>query len=393
MDPVATNTIPIMAVCLSRLDDPNSRLRLLVNLDYFERSPQFRAGVLLHEINHVLLGHLTEPKFRRVAYPRVLELAMELSADEGIPEPLPVNGLELSEFKKFGVRPGQSTLERYRLLVNALEEGRFKIQDWWFSRMRDTHRPQQEGGARGPGLGDILDAHSDGASERNWGRRERGLGGRSSELELRRMKEAIATHLSGERGGADDPSLAGTPRRMAKELERVVLRTGEGNQLNWPRVLREAFPRRRSVLPDYSRPNRRFLTRVGEIPGRRRRPPKPTLLVGVDTSGSMDGAALDRIASEIQSLARSARLTIAECDSVVHRIYPVGPRPRTFVGGGDTDFSPVFEEAQAAHFEGLVYFTDGKGSLPAPLALPTLWVLTHSDPFQASWGSVVRIPG
>jgi hypothetical protein len=53
MDPVATNTVPVMAVCLRRLDDPQSRLQLLVNTEYFSRNPQYRAGVLMHEIQHV----------------------------------------------------------------------------------------------------------------------------------------------------------------------------------------------------------------------------------------------------------------------------------------------------------------------------------------------------
>jgi predicted metal-dependent peptidase len=69
---------------------------------------------------------------------------------------------------------------------------------------------------------------------------------------------------------------------------------------------------------------------------------------------------------------------------------PLGP----FVGGGDTDFEPVFDEAKAARqFEGLVYFTDGKGSLPAlPPSIPTLWALTHGDPFEPGWGCIVRLP-
>ena len=148
------------------------------------------------------------------------------------------------------------------------------------------------------------------------------------------------------------------------------------------------------VHPDYLRPNRRFPDRVGEIPGRRRRPPKPRLLVGIDTSGSMTSEALDRVAKEIQRLARLARLTLVECDAAVHRIYPMAGRLGPFVGGGDTDFVPVFDEARAGRdFEGLVYFTDGKGNLPAVApSVPTLWALTHGDPFNPGWGLVIRLP-
>src|SRR5436309_1647056 len=79
MDPVATNTVPVMAVCLRRWNDPHSRLQLLFNTEYFALHPDYRAGVLLHEIQHVLLGHLTAPKFHAVSHPRLMELAMEIS--------------------------------------------------------------------------------------------------------------------------------------------------------------------------------------------------------------------------------------------------------------------------------------------------------------------------
>ena len=69
MIPVATNSVEAMAVCLRRWDDRGSTVQLLVNLDFFEKNPQYRAGVLLHEIQHVLLGHLTEIKFHAVYDP------------------------------------------------------------------------------------------------------------------------------------------------------------------------------------------------------------------------------------------------------------------------------------------------------------------------------------
>jgi len=395
MEPIATNTVKVMAVCLRRWDDPDSGFQLLVNRNFFERQPQYFAGVLLHEIQHVLLGHLTMAKFHHVQRPEVMELAMEISANEFVREPLPEHSVDIQRFFQHGIQPGQSTMERYALLATACRNGGMKVQDSWFSQMQDTHRPCQAGAGGGAGVGDLLDARSDGATVRNWSRsRLFGLGTPTSEAKRRRMKEAIAAHLAGEHGGADDPFLDDTVLRRGKELSRVLLDSGPRGELNWPRVLREAFPQRRQVQPDYLRPNRRFPRRVGEIPGRRRRPPRPKLLVGIDTSGSMSSAALGRVSREVQRLARYATLTLAECDAAIHRIYPMAGPLGPFVGGGDTNFVPVFDEARAARrFEGLVYFTDGKGNLPktAP-AVPTLWALTHSDPFHPTWGKVVVLP-
>lgn len=392
MDPIATTTVPIAAVALRRWDDPGSRIQLLINPEYAADHPDERAGILLHEIQHVLLGHLTDPKFHAVANPKVMEIAMEISADEPLAGLLPPNGFEIEAFAQYGIRRNQSTLERYVLLNRACQNGTLRLQNYWFSRMRDTHRPGRCG-SRCAGVGDSLDARSDGASERNWNRHWGLLGPPTSNSALDRWRMMIAKHLRGERGGDDDLRDPTQPR-FAKELQRVVFDVGTQARLDWATVLRRAFPQRRRVRPNYLRPNRRFPHRVGEIPGRTRRPPRPELLVGIDTSGSMSGDILDRVAREVRRLAAHARLTIVECDAAVHRIYPFGARLGPFVGGGDTDFAPVFGEARdIQRYEGLVYFTDGKGAMPAaPPSLPLLWALTHEDPFLADWGTIVRLP-
>jgi hypothetical protein len=396
MEPMESNTVKVMAVCRRRWDDPDAGFQLLVNRKYFERYPQYCAGVLIHEIQHILLGHLTMPKFHCVTRPQAMEIAMEISANEFVREPLPPNGVELRMFSQFGIKPGQSTMERYALLHLACQSGRLKIDSSMLSQMQDEHRPCQDGAAGGAGVGDMLDARSDGATERNWERSTLfSLGAPSSEATLRKMKEAIALHLGGEHGGADDPLQDETVLRRGKELTRNLIHSSPRGDLNWAEVLRQAFPQRRQIKPDYLRPNRRFPKRVGEIPGRRRRPPKPKLLVGIDTSGSMNSEALGRVAREVQRLARHAILTLAECDAAIHRIYSPGGALGPFVGGGDTNFVPVFDEARVGRrFEGIVYFTDGKGIQPKTSpSMPALWVLTNTDPFYPRCGKVVILPG
>lgn len=392
MEPVGTTAIRVAAVALRRPDLAGSRLLLLWNVAYFEAHPEHRSGVLLHEIQHVVCGHLDDPTFHRVAYPRLMEVAMELSANEPIVDPLPEHGFQLAAFARYGITPGQSTRERYVLLRTAYESGELHPSQIWSPRSVDSHRPRALG-ATGTGIGDVLDARSDGADENNWTGSSLGLGRPSSKAQLDRMKRAIAEHLRGDRGGLDDDA-GGSQRRLAKELDRFVRHDGTSSELDWRRILREAFPRKRSVRADYMRPNRRFPARVGEIPGRRRRPPRPRLVVAIDTSGSMHGTALAKVVREVWRLAPLASITVVECDAAVHRVYRLGARPTVVVGGGDTDLGPVFDELGAlGDVEGLVYFTDGKGSLPAmPSHVPTVWALTHEDPFLADFGSIVRIP-
>ena len=54
---------------------------------------------------------------------------------------------------------------------------------------------------------------------------------------------------------------------------------------------------------------------------------------------------------------------------------------------------PAFDEVlPGRHYEGLVYFTDGRGDMPAEVpGVTTLWVITHDDPFLAEFRTIVRL--
>jgi len=64
------------------------RIRSHVNPTGFAEHPQYLRGILLHEVHHVVLGHLT-PRFRGRAWPKLMEIALEVSANEDIREQPP----------------------------------------------------------------------------------------------------------------------------------------------------------------------------------------------------------------------------------------------------------------------------------------------------------------
>jgi len=434
IEPLATDQVFAMAIGRSMTSSGRDVLRLFVNTDYVEQHPQFFAGVLQHELHHVLCGHLDDDALHRVAHPRLMELAMELSANENIVEPLPPVFV-WQDFRRFGVRAGQSTLERYLLLERAHEKGRLSvlseeqldlIDPTWRNRTRhasrspggmrvvvmpkatavlpwnrrprvidkgsvDDHRPgsHMRGGARG--IGDALDRGSDGARPSTW-RESRWLLGLPTEQEqLAEWQLAIRAFLRGERGGAGDARRGGL--RASKELPRQVATHAGSSTLNWPAILRELLPQHRAVRPTYLRPNRRFPERIGEQPGRTRRARRLHLLIGVDTSASIGAADLARVRSELTRLRRHAACTIAECDAAVHRVHR-DVDLEIVTGGGDTDFAAVFGLlADRADLDGVVYFTDGVGQWPPlPPSVPTLWVLSSDRAFDCPWGTVVRLP-
>lgn len=141
---------------------------------------------------------------------------------------------------------------------------------------------------------------------------------------------------------------------------------------------------------DFKRPDRRLISR--------NKPYEPifapsrsgygtgTVVVGVDTSGSITQKEIDMFLGELSGILQDVkpkRLIIAWCDAHVHNVdecEQVGDletiRRRGVGGGGGTNFIPVFEyvDKEGLEPEAIVYLTDGEGSFPerAPHC-PVVW--------------------
>ena len=366
LHPVADPSVLRMAVSFQ-----DGRFYLHINVDAFLAEPQYLRGVLLHEVHHIALGHLGHPKYTEAQEAELMDLALEMSANEFIEEPLP-NPIVWQTYATIGIRSGQSSVERYDRLVEASRSGALDPR---------------------PGSGPRHDHERRADDHRYLKRRERDPGA----VEHTRQLVQSAIDQVDQRGPEGDDTdskrhlLAGkTPGRLLEEL------TGESGQreifLDWKAALRLFIARARAPVHTYSRPNRRFPHRIGEIPGRTYSPrviATPALLVAIDTSMSMTARELEEIGRQLDALADHARLTIVECDAEITRVYPFTGALGDVAGRGGTDLRPVFEpEFLAAHRpQGVVYFTDGDGPFPASApALPVLWILTKPLDFGCSFG-------
>ncbi len=360
-EPVADPSVRGLAVSLH-----GGRFYLHVNVDSFVATPQHLTGMLLHEVHHVVLGHLSHERFRDVTSPRIMELAMEMSANEYIEEPLPDPPLgpriEWQLFKRQGLRAGQSTMERYRLLLEVDPSGTIG------ETTVDDHRPWHKGPPH-PG---------------------------AVEQARRLLQEAIEE--VGTQQGPQDPTvlarylLAG--RRPGGLLEELGGAAGPPETfVDWKAALALFVARSRAPMHTYGRPNRRFPGRVGEVPGRAYSPRvvvHPSLLVAIDTSMSMTRDELGEVARQLMLLRGAARITVAECDTQVTRVYAFEGSLHNISGRGGTDLRPIFssETLRAMRPDGVVYFTDGQGPHDErPPAVPTLWVLSKPAQFHCPWGA------
>lgn len=372
MAKVADPSVKRMAVSLH-----DGSFFLHVNVESFLREPGTLRGVLLHEVHHVALGHLTHPKFAECEEPELMDLAIEMSANEYIEEPLP-NPITWRAYAACGARAGQSTMERYEALVAHAE------------KTGTRPRPGREGGE---GAASAVDDHRYFAP----GRKQPGAAAQNALLLDRAIRDAPLPREDAPT--RTDPSakpsraslVAGrTPGSLVEELTGIT-RAPE-SYVDWRTALAMFTARARAPTHTWSRPSRRFPDRPFEIPGRTYRPRRsdePCLLAAIDTSLSMTLPELEEVVRHLALVNERARLIVAECDVEVSRVYPFSGTIERVSGRGGTDLRPIFAPSllDAHGVDGVVYFTDGEGPYPAePPRVPTLWVLTKPQDFGCPWG-------
>lgn len=374
------------------------------------------AGVLTHEVNHVVMRHpflFPEQANHTPDFDAHAALvAEEVTVNEFVALPLPGSPLLLADFAKQcpALAPMQSTRERYRLLYDGARarrhhEARQKLKQSLEDLIREA-------------LGKNLqtDSHAGWDSFRNGGAAAALAVSVATAQALNRHGHALSPELH-RLIQAAHASLGGPPGTIAGGMLETLAGTAQA-RLSWQSILRRLLAVGHDAEPTYQRPPRRFPELVGVLPGSRRVPTRLKLLAAIDTSGSMASDTLDEIAAELRVMARAYDVSVIEFDAEIQRRYrltapghaggPAGGLPessadplRQMQGRGGTNFYPVFEPATLAwaadgnELSGVVVFTDGYG--PAPDRGPpeqAIWVLMGNGVRQpAPWGSVVRADG
>jgi hypothetical protein len=169
----------------------------------------------------------------------------------------------------------------------------------------------------------------------------------------------------------------------------------------WEQVLRTQLAHGLAPKPgiSWSRPSRSYMANQGRVgphrlpwtPGFSSLRPAPRLVVIVDVSGSIDEALLAKFASEIEAITRrqEADLVLVVGDDQVRRVAEFGPgrsdlRTLEFTGGGGTNFTPLFQEADTHRPDMVVVLTDLEGPAQCRPRSPVIWAVpeTHASAVQ-----------
>lgn len=174
-------------------------------------------------------------------------------------------------------------------------------------------------------------------------------------------------------------------------------------KIDWREQLREFMSAVSQGHDDstWRRPNRRWLgedlympSSISESMG--------SLVVGIDTSGSVSGRMVAAFLSEVVGICQNVKpevLHLIECDATIqsHKVFDQGSLDQLGAitelhGGGGTDMRVIFRyiDQQNIKPEAIVILTDGYTDWPGELPCPTLWVITDRY-IQAPVGTTIHL--
>lgn len=186
---------------------------------------------------------------------------------------------------------------------------------------------------------------------------------------------AQAAHVAKQAGALP----AGIERMISELLEPI---------LPWKNILKRFMTEKCNDDFSWRRGNRRFLAQGLYLPSRVSDDAMGTMVVAIDTSGSIGQKELDEFGGEIADIhkeVRPQRLIVIYCDAKVNHVDEFGPEDELHFklhGGGGTDFRPPFKwlDEQKVQPRAFAYLTDGYGPFPENEPdFPTIWCINNTQ--------------
>jgi len=323
-------------------------MQLTINPDfYFNLSEDHRYGLVKHELLHIAFGHLV----MRDLYSnhKLFNIAADLEINQYILESkLPEGGLLLSSFPELNLPRKAGTKEYYRLLEQAQQDGS--------SPSLDNLMDQMDGGSQY--------CHDTWNDFDDLSEADKKLVQKQVDHQL---KEATQETLK------KQGSVPGELAELIHKLMHI-----EPPKFNWKAYLRR-FVGNSSIV--YTKKMRRkYNKRYSENPGLKIKF-KNHILVGVDTSGSVNTEELKEFFSELAHMHKTGhKITVAQCDTKLNSVKEFNPKKDWEIHGrGGTSFQPVIDHynEKKGLYTALIYLTDGEAYSPDNCPKNTLWV--HSS--------------
>jgi hypothetical protein len=214
--------------------------------------------------------------------------------------------------------------------------------------------------------------------------------GKVSDLDREVLRQQLGEALKEAR-----PSMGVNPGGLASIVEKMIAPP----RIDWRHRFRQMIGKHVRFSTHGSW--KRFSRRLGEGFRGKVKDHGLSIIVAIDTSGSVEDYELAEFANEIEHMRMVHKvklITIVECDAMVQPggVYELkaGDKVRNnFHGRGGTDFRPVFEYVTAAKskVDMLIYLTDSQGQWPdTKPQYPVIWAVTKEAALaKIPWGDIV----
>ena len=321
-------------------------MQLTINPEFYTNlNDLHRLGLIKHELLHIAFGHL----LMRDLYSnhKLFNIAADLEINQYIDSSkLPEGGLLLSSFPELNLPKKAGTKVYYNLLEQAQDDGTSPSLDSLMNKMDGESQYCH-------GTWDEFDELSE---------PDKKLLEKQVEHQL---KDAAETTVK--RQG----NIPGEFKDIIERLFHI-----EPAKFDWKSYLKR-FVGNSSVV--YTKKLRRkYNKRYAANPGLKIKF-KNHILVGVDTSGSVNNEELKEFFSELAHMSKTGhKITVAQCDTSLRTVEEFNPKKDWEIHGrGGTSFQPVIDHYnEKGSYTALIYLTDGEAYAPDNCPKNTLWCLS-----------------
>ena len=375
-----TTKIPTLAVAREGIS-----CKLCINPQFWSTlSDTEQVAVLIHELSHIALKHM----FMCKDFPdrELFNYAADVEVNsyiKGLPKGA-ITAKTLSERLHTHVIEGLGTKKYYELLKTTQEDDpnvSLSSQDAETDSSKDQSQQQEEekkkegqGGESSSTIGD----HS------TWKDFED-----ASEAEKQLITVNIDSIIK-DTAEQVEKACGSIPGNLTELLEK--LRTPNKPVFDWKSYFRRMLGTIYDINIKSSRkmPSKRFPDSSGV-----KHKKKVSILIAIDTSGSLDTKSLQEFFSEIDNVNKAgAKITLLQCDEEITSISEYNGVIPKIKGRGGTSFDPPIDYyiKNRSEYGTLIYFTDGYA--PAPIKHPenVIWIITPGGSTQDFFGKVIRIP-
>lgn len=336
----------------------NSQVNLIIGTDFFVNATlDQRVFFLMHEMAHIVLGHLGVERRGNPKDARIMNIAMDTAIHEILTQSKVLFDKD-SKIKPFTVESIRELTKNNTIKNNETTEYYFNF----LKTLKDEITEQIQ----------ALDQHDF----------MEGEGEEGNNIDVGKAITVGLLEKASRQAGAGN-----TPSDAILTLDKFKKSTKD-----WRAILRRYTS---SVVDSNVRMTRNKRNkRYGFLVAGRKKTFKPRVVCIVDTSGSMDAKRLDNAFAELVRMEKQGyEILLIEADAKVQKVRDFSSRKDIkFNGGGGTLYQAALDEATKHKPDVCIYLTDlDPADTPTKPRFPVIWGAVARGGYKPSFGVVVDI--